>query len=159
VRRFLTVAVLLLTLCGCASDAAGPATATPTVSSSPTPTTFVASSTPTPTPSQSSLTIATKAFCRGTLRDSEDGLDAILELVKHPDGEGLSAEDFSVPRDNLSEDEKLAPAHLKKYLRTQIAVLNDIVDVLNGEGNRTIQTGKYRDASYDFVIACGKDLQ
>jgi hypothetical protein len=70
----------------------------------------------------------------------------------------LSADDFSAPRDNLSEDEQLAPDHLRKYLRTQIAVLDDIVAVFNGEGNRAIETGKYRDASIAFVLACGKDI-
>jgi hypothetical protein len=53
---------------------------------------------------------------------------------------------------------RFAPPYLKKYLRRQIAVLDDIEAVFNGEGNRTLETGKYRDASVDFVIACGKDL-
>ena len=54
------------------------------------------------------------------MNDSADGLDAIVKLAKHPDGKGLSADDFSAPRDNLSEDEQSAPDHLKKYLGVQV---------------------------------------
>ena len=51
-----------------------------------------------------------------------------------------------------------APDHLKKYLRVQVEVLDDIVAVVSGEGNRTIKTGKYRNASANFVLASGKDI-
>ena len=40
------------------------------------------------------------------MNDSADGLHAIVKLAKHPVGKGLSADDFSAPRDNLSEDEQ-----------------------------------------------------
>jgi hypothetical protein len=108
----------------------------------PTVTPSSAYSTPAPSPLPSQLTVATRGLCRAAKNDSADGLDAIVKLAKHPDGKGLSADDFSAPRDNLSEDEQSAPDHLKKYLRVQVEVLDDIVAVFNGEGNRTIKTGK-----------------
>jgi hypothetical protein len=36
--------------------------------------------------------------------------------------------------------------------------IRDIVAVFSGVCNRTIKTGKYRDASADFMLACGKDI-
>ena len=113
----------------------------------------------TPTASSSQLTVATRAFCRNAMRDGEQGLDAITKLVENPDGKGLTAEDFSVPRDNLTEDHQIAPPHLQSYLKTQIDVLNDIVIVFSGGEDRSIQTGEYRDAGISFVSACGKDVE
>lgn len=80
-------------------------------------------------------------------------------MVEHPDGKGLDASDFSDPQTKLIADEKIAPAELKKYLRKQITVLGTIVDVFEGQGNDTIDTGGYRDASAGFVVACGEQIE
>ena len=144
---------LAIALAGCAGTASRPPSPTP----APTPTTAPPS--PTPTPSQSSLAVATKEFCRTTIEHSSEGLDAILKLVEHPDGKGLDTTDFSDPQTKLIADEKLAPADLKKYLHKQITVLGTIVDVFEGEGNDTIDTGGYRDASAGFVLACGEQIE
>lgn len=147
-------ATIALALGGCAG------TASPSVSTTTTPSPS-ASATPslTPTPSQSSLEVATKEFCRTTTEHSAEGLDALLKLVKHPDGKGLTDADFGKPRAKLVADETLAPADLKKYLTKQIDVLGTVVAVLQGHGNDTIDTGGYRDASVNFLEACAKQTE
>jgi hypothetical protein len=153
-KLVLAAIVAALILGGCAGTAAPSSsqTATPT----PTPTTASPSPTPTSTPS---LEVATEEFCRTTFEHSNEGLNAIAKLVKHPDGKGLTDADFGKPRVKLVADEKLAPANLKKYLTKQIDVLGAIVAVLQGHGNDTIDTGGYRDAAVNFLEACAKQTE
>ena len=113
-----------------------------------------------PTPSSTGAIKADlKEFCRGVLTNNTVALDALTRFVEHPDGEGLTVQEFQLPRDNLAYDASRAPSDLKLFIDMQVAVLDQIIDALATGNNRTVPTGAFREASVGFVTTCGEQIQ
>jgi hypothetical protein len=146
-------AVLILTSCAAGpakptTPTAGPASATSMAGSPTTP------SKSTRSPSPTAREVSESDFCHAVLAHTRPAQAAIKKLAKHPDGQGVTVEDFRAPRDKLAADERQAPKHLKKYLHTEVGVLDAILRNLTTGGQKHIKTQEFGEAKVEFILDC-----
>ena len=97
---------------------------------------------------------ADSAFCKGVLADSRPAVAALKKLVKNPDGKGLTAADFQAPRDKLAQRAQSAPKHLQGYLKTQVAVLDQVTTDVTAVRDPLKKAQEFTDARMELVLSC-----
>jgi len=150
------VALTVLVLSGCSGPgAAVPAVpaASPSATAQVKPVVAPTKKAATKAPEEDSLG-ADSAFCTGVMADSRPAVAAFKKLVKHPDGEGLTAADFQGPRDRLSVRAGKAPDHLRGYLKTQVAVLDQVISDVTDVQDPLKKAQKFGDARMELILSC-----
>jgi len=150
----------LFVLAGCSGGetvSAGPSPA-PSASAPATSPTAPATPSPSPTPSAaasaSTSEVSDSTFCPAVLADAKPALAALAKLHKNPDGEGSTVADLRGPRARLAEHQAVAPAHLKKFLTTEVDVLDDAIDDFGSGTASDFDVDRFVEARTEFALAC-----
>ena len=149
------VALSVLVLTGCAGQgAAVPAApaASPSATAQVKPVVAPTKKAPETKASETDSDGADSAFCRGVLADSRPAVAAFKKLVK--DGKGVSAADFQAPRDKLARRAQTAPTHLRGYLKTQVAVLDQVIPDVTAVRDPLKKAQKFSDARMELILSC-----
>jgi len=153
----------LLVLVGCSGDgtvSAGPSAAVS--ASAPSPSAPSQSTSPAPSRSASARASASPSttevsdgeFCPAVLADAKPALAALQKLHKDPDGKGSKVSDLKGPRARLAVRQAAAPAHLKKFLTTEVDVLDDAIDDFGSGKASDFDVDRFEEARTEFALAC-----
>jgi hypothetical protein len=93
-------------------------------------------------------------FCQAVMAQSRPAVAALKKLAKHPDGQGLSVEDFRIPRAKLHASEGRAPEHLRSYLHTQVAILDAATRQVATGRTQHVEVGDFVDAKTELILDC-----
>jgi hypothetical protein len=118
-----------------------------TAAVTPTPT---ASTPPAPKPSP----VSESVFCHTVIAQTRPAIVALKKLAKHPDGHGLTAQEFQTPRDQLYASEGTAPKHLRSYLHTQVSILDSAIKQVGTGHKAKVKVNEFVDAKTEFILSC-----
>lgn len=151
----------LLLLAGCSGGetvSAGPSPApsmpVPSPSASSAPPAPSPSASASATPSASTSEVSDSDFCPAVLADAKPALAALQKLHKDPDGKGSAVSDLKGPRARLAEHRAAAPGHLKKFLTTEVDVLDDAIDDFGSGTASDFDVNRFEEARTEFALAC-----